>query len=172
MAHIDELSVWLERDEAESRAFRAGRLEQFLLLFESPVEYVMFKGGGTSHQSYVELRLAFIHGLYFATVILALACIEQELAGALYARGSESPARATLEALLTAAKAVGEIDDGLFSDIDRIRGIRNAYAHFRPPLHPSGLVRRALGTDTTLDELPKADAVDALKVLARFISRF
>ena len=171
MTKVDELHAWLENDESKSRSFRATRLEQLLLIFEGPDSDIMFFGGSTSHQTYLELRLAFIHGLYIATVILSLACVEQELAGRLYARGNNSSARDSLELLLKNAQALGEVSNELYGEIEKMRIIRNAYTHFRPPLHPDGQIARALHTSTAVDELSEPDAIAALKALARLLRR-
>lgn len=168
---LKELERWLDNDEAKSRPFRALRLQRLLLIFETPVEYVMFMGGSGSHLAYTEMRLAFIHGLYFTTVLLALACIEQELAGSLYARGSDIAARSPLERLLADSMEAGVIDEALFQSIDELRTLRNSYAHFRPPLHPTGMARRALEGEVHMYDLPESDAVKALEVLVAFIDR-
>jgi hypothetical protein len=166
-----DLENWLAEDEARSRPFRAIRLHLMLTIFESPVENILFHGGTNSHQAYTELRLAFIHGLYLTTVILTLSCIEQELAGALFARGSDAPARMSLEKLLLSAKERREINESLYGEIDDLRVVRNSYTHYRPPLHPSSSIGRTLEKNIPLDELSEAEAVDALKLLARFIYR-
>lgn len=168
---INELAIWLEIDEEASRPYRAARLKLLLTIFESPVENIMFHGGANSHQAYTELRLAFIHGLYLTTVVLVLSCVEQELAGALYASGSDASARLPLEKLLINAREVREIDDDLYLEIDNLRVVRNSYAHYRPPLHPSGAIGRTLEKNVPLDELSELEAVDALKLLARFVYR-
>jgi hypothetical protein len=142
-----------------------------LSIFDSPHEYVMFKGGAGSQQAYSEMRLAYIHGLYFATVVLALSCLEQELAGSLYAGGSDIAARWSLEKLLAAARDAGIIYDDGFKAIDDLRTVRNAYAHFRPPLHPTSKVMRALGQEIHMDDVSERDAIKALEVVAGYFNR-
>jgi hypothetical protein len=166
----DELFAWLEADEAKSRPYRTNRLKLLLEIFSSKESNVMFHGGEDSYRMYLELRLAFIHGLYYSVIVLALSCIEHELAGALYAQGFDSSARASLENLLISAQDEGLIDSLLCERINGMRNIRNARAHFRVPLHPTGTVRRALQEDTGIDELLEQDAVTALRLLAAFIA--
>jgi hypothetical protein len=168
---LAELERWLETDEAGSRPYRTARLQRLLALFDTPRENVMFMGGSGSFQAYTEMRLAFIHGLYFSTVVLALSCIEQELAGALYASGSDVAARAPLERLVVQAREAGILDEELFLAIEKLRGVRNAYAHFRPPLHPTGKVMRALDQKIHMDDLSESDAIMALEVMAAYLCR-
>lgn len=167
----DKLLAWLEADETSSRPYRTKRLKLLLEIFDSSETYLLLFGGDDSATAYRELRLAFVHGLYLATVILTLSVIEQELCGALYARGLDKSARSSLETLLDIALAQNEIDSVLFDRIHELRSIRNAYAHFRPPLHVTGTVRRALQRDADIHALSECEAVDALRLLAAFISR-
>ena len=168
---LSELTGWLEQDEADSRSYRAERLQSLLDIFSVNEAEVMFQGGMTSHSIYMELRLAFIHGLFLTTLILTIACIEQELAGALYARGLNRASRDTLDNLLRQASTHGEIDQTLFQEIDTLKNLRNATAHYRPPLHETSAVGRALQKNEPVFELSVKDAVFALKVLAAFINR-
>lgn len=166
-----ELFAWLEADEAASRPYRTNRLKLLLEIFSSEQSNVLFQGGEDSYHIYLEMRLAFIHGLYFSVIVLALSCIEHELAGALYGQGLNDSARASLENLLNTAREVGLIDSVLYGRINSLRDIRNARAHFRPPLHPKGTVRRALQLELPTHDLSEREAVDALRVLAVFMAR-
>ena len=168
---LAELTEWLESDEAESRTYRAKRLQLLLDIFATDETEVMFHGGIASHSIYTELRLAFIHGLFLTTLLLAFACVEKELAGALYARGTSRAARDTLDSLLRDSLACGEIDAGLLHSITALKDLRNSTAHYRPPLHKGGAVGRALQQDKALHELSLDDATFALTVLSSFINR-
>jgi hypothetical protein len=167
----EELIEWLEGDEARSRPYRANRLRELLTIFGGSESNILFLGGSSSYQAYTELRLAFIHGLYFATVVLSLACIEQELAGSVHAQGSDQAATVNLETLLSDAFQSGQIDQTLYDSVNRLRSVRNAYAHFRPPTHPTSAVQRTVRESIPLDELSEHDAIGALHVLASFINR-
>jgi hypothetical protein len=128
-------------------------------------------GGLASAQAYTEIRLAYIHGLYLSTVLLALACIEQELAGALHIRGMESAANARLEKLLKEGLTTGIITTEEFQTFDHLREVRNSYTHFRPPTHRTAWARRAMATDTPIDDILEADAAGALSALGSFLNR-
>ena len=107
----------------------------------------------------------------FMDYFLTIACIEQELAGALYARGLNRASRDTLDNLVRQASTHGEIDQTLFQEIDTLKNLRNATAHYRPLLHETSAVGRALQKNEPVFELSVKDAVFALKVLAAFINR-
>jgi uncharacterized membrane protein len=164
-----ELQEWLEQDEAASRTHRAKRLATMLAIL--PDEGMIFFGGMSSAQTYTELRLAYIHGLYIATVLLALACIEQDLAGRLHMTGMDSAAKARLETLLKEGLAKGTITAEEFGTFDHLREVRNSYTHFRTPSHPKGWERRAMTTDTPLDDILEADATEALSALGSYLER-
>jgi hypothetical protein len=164
-----ELQDWLEQDEAASRSHRAERLSKLVALL--PEEEMVFFGGLASAQTYIEIRLAYIHGLYLSTVLLALACIEQELAGALHIRGMESAANARLEKLLKDGLTTGVITTHEFQTFDHLREVRNSYTHFRPPTHRTAWARRAMATDTPIDDILEADAAGALSALSSFLDR-
>lgn len=166
---IAELQGWLEQDEAASRPYRAERLAKLLAVI--PEEEMVFFGGLSSAQAYTEIRLAYIHGLYLSTVLLALTCIEQELAGALHIQGMESAANARLEKLLKEGLTKGTITTEEFQTFDHLREVRNSYTHFRSPTHRTAWTRRAIVTDTPIDDVLEADATGALSALGSFLDR-
>src|SRR5271166_2812938 len=96
-----------------------------------PESGVVMFGGMGSAQALTEIRLAYIHGLYLSTVLLALVCIERELAGILHIGGDDRAAKDRLEQLLTNGRAEGIITDREFQIFNDLREIRNSYAHFR-----------------------------------------
>jgi uncharacterized membrane protein len=164
-----KLQDWLEQDEAVSRPYRAERLAKLLAVI--PSEEMVFFGGLGSAQAYTEIRLAYIHGLYLSTVLLALACIEQELAGVLHMQGMGNAANARLEKLLKESLTKGIITTEEFQMFDRLREIRNSYTHFRTPAHRTAWERRAIIADTAIDDVLEADATGALSALGSFLDR-
>lgn len=166
---VHDLQSWLEKDEALSRPYRTERLAKLLVIL--PEEEMVFFGGMPSAQAYMEIRIAYIHGLFLSTVLLALACIEQELAGVLHMRGMDRLAKARLEKLLEEGLAKGIITAEEFQTFDHLRGVRNSYTHFRDPTHPTAWVRRAMINDTPIDDILEADATSALSALGSFIDR-
>ena len=167
---IGELITWLETDESASREWRASRLRYFLEAIESPEERVFFQGEESKH-SFNEVRLAYVHGLYLATVLLSLACIEREMAGRFYAAGCDEVKGATLEGLLSKAHEQDIISDAELDTFQRLRSVRNSYAHFRPPLHSSSLTGRALDQNVLPNEVLMVDAQKAIEALGSYFKR-
>ena len=164
---IEELIAWLETDEAPSREWRAHRLRYLLETIQPPKE----GQGEESLHSFNEVRLAYIHGLYLATVLLSLACIEREVAGRLYSAGWEKAKSAKLEELLSKAHEQGIISNEESDTFQHLRKVRNAYTHFKPPLDSSSLTGRALDQNTLPNEVLMADAQKAIEALGGFFRR-
>lgn len=123
-------------------------------------------------QSFAELRLAYIHGLYLSTVLLALACIEQELAGLLHAAGWERARTARLDDLLSQAHERGVVTDRERGDVfEHLREVRNSYAHYRHMGHSAAWIRRAIDRDMPLDHVLEDDAWQAVQALGVFLRR-
>ena len=167
---IAELIAWLETDEASSREWRARRLRHLLEAIQ-PHEDGMFFQGEESLYSFNEVRLAYIHGLYLATVLLSLACIEREVAGRLYMAGWEEAKGVRLEELISKAHERAIISDAESDTFQHLRRVRNSYAHFKPPLHSSSLTRRALDQNVLPNEVLMVDAKKAVEALGSFFGR-
>jgi hypothetical protein len=168
---VAEAQDWLEKDEAKSRPHRAERLTMLLTTLPIPEDGLLMFGGMGSAQAFTEIRLAYIHGLYLSTVLLALACIELELAGALYAAGIDRAVKARLEWLLAQSRARGIITDQEFKTFDHLRTIRNSYTHYRAIADSAAWERRAMTTDTPIHEILEVDAEDALAALGSYMAR-
>ena len=165
-----ELIAWLETDEAVSREWRSRRLSHLLEEIPSPDEGIVFHGN-LSFKSFIEVRLAYIHGLYLATVLLSLACIEQEVAGRLYATGWEKAKSERLEVLLLKAHEYGILSDAELDTFQHLRSVRNTYAHFRPPRHSTSLIRRAVDHNELPNDVIETDARQAVEALGSFFGR-
>ena len=168
-ADLTELITWLETDEAANRTSRARRLSHLLEAIQIP-EDGLFYQGENSLQAFEEARLAYIHGLYLATVLLSLAFIEREIAGRLYAAGWEKAKKARLEDLLLKAHECNLVSDRDRETLQKLRDIRNSYAHFRPPDDDSSTTRRAVTQRLTANEVFLKDAEQAIEVLGRFLA--
>ena len=167
---IAELIAWLETDESSSREWRARRLRHLLEAIQ-PHEDGMFFQGEESFYSFDEVRLAYIHGLYLATVLLSLSCIEREVAGRLYGAGWEEARGASLKKILSKAQEQGILSDAESDTFQHLRRVRNSYAHFKPPLHSSSLTRRAPDQNVLPNEVLMVDAKKAVEALGRFFKR-
>jgi hypothetical protein len=100
-----------------------------------------------------------------------LVFIEKELAGYLYLIGMDDAAKIRLEFLLQRALDIGYITEDEFNIFNRIRQIRNSYAHFRIPTHSSDNLMRSLDRSVAPDELFEQDALDAMEALVGFLRR-
>ena len=171
--------AWLEADEAKTREARAHRLLHLLKAIRVPGHGLFFYGDGPA-QAFDEVRLAYLHGLYLATVLLSLSLIENEIAGELYAAGWEEAAEGRFKTLLSEAHARKLVSDRNQEILIRLDDIRNSHAHFRPinPEAPSAkrhkipsVTLRAVNQNLTSDEVYREDAEYAIEILGRFLLR-
>jgi len=73
--------------------------------------------------------------------------------------------------LLNRAEKAGILTSAEGSDFDGFRLLRNAYAHFREPVHEFSGLRRSIRHDQPFDELLRQDAKKALSLLGRYFGR-
>ena len=168
--HIEELIAWLETDEGATREWRARRLSHLLEAIQV-LEYPIPFRGELSSRSFEEVRLAYIHGLYLATVLLSLACIEREVAGRLYEAGWNMAKDASLNELLLEAHDFGILSGAELDTFQHLRKIRNSYGHFRPPFHRSSLAHRSVEQGELSGDVMKTDAKQAIEALGSFFGR-
>lgn len=171
MSDLDELIEWLKSDDEDSRDFRAQRLQKLIELNCFPDKGILFVGGSGAAEAFSEIRAAYINGLNRSTVLLALACIEHELAGALRMRGVEAASTARLEKLLKESRKLNLITEAEHNAFDRLRDIRNSLTHFRDVSNPMALLRRSMAMDMTTDDILEEDAITAITALSGFIER-
>jgi hypothetical protein len=162
---------WLQEDDRESRPFRAERVREVNELFPIPEGGLITFGGLETMTALVEARLAYVNELYLCTVLSTLAVTERHLAGMLYAKGLESAKRMSFEDLLKCAKKDGFFNPEEESDLEQFRHLRNAYAHFREPLHKLSSVRRSIKDDLPFEDLLHRDAQAALRLLGRHFAQ-
>jgi hypothetical protein len=118
---MDEEEQWLQSDDCKSRPFRAARVREAIELFPIPQDGLITFGGLETMTALVEVRLAYVNGLYFCTILSALAVLERHFAGMLYAKGLESAKRMNFEDLLKRAKKDGILKPEEESDFDEFR---------------------------------------------------
>lgn len=165
-----KLIALLEADEARSRPDRAERLR--LLLDEYGRESIrIFPGGPVSALAFEESRQAFLHGLFVACTIMCQVCLEHMLAGLFRMEGRGNLDRATFDTLLRQARDERFLSSDEFALFDRLRALRNPYAHPRAPTRRGSIGRRAIDTDTPVEDLVVEDAELAIKALLRLCRR-
>lgn len=160
---------WLRDEDSTCFDDRLSRLEW--LAANSPrAEYWGFPGGLHAKALFEEARYCFVYAQFLATILLGLAYIEMTLAALLYGGGRSDLERARLSSLLAAAHAEGVIGSSAYQDLDRIRENRNAYAHFRRPLHQDSLEHRAVVADAEPYEVIEQDATTVMAAALRMVA--
>ena len=169
---------WVEREDTECREERAERLDWLMRLYP-PIEFVVFPGGILTKQLFEEARYAFIHALFAASTLLALAFIERCLAALFYAAGRDDLERASLRDLASEAFRLGILNPEYFQELESLRKLRNPLAHFRRFDSSDRIEVRAVrsmlesGGDGALpEEIVANDAVRAMKVVMNTLRIF
>ncbi len=171
--HTDTAAItdWLKLQDEQSLGSRTRRLSYVMEVIQVPPGTFGRFHGEISYLCYEEVRLAYIHGLYLATVLLSLSYVEHQLAGQFHGAGESWVKDARLEKLLEEAYQRGMLSDEEFKVFDDLRGIRNSYAHFRHPGHATGLLNRSVDQNALPRDVMKADAERALGAFGSFQGR-
>ncbi|MGH7076333.1 MAG: hypothetical protein ACREFD_19355 [Stellaceae bacterium] len=165
----EEIEVWLERDEAQSRPYRADRLHRLTEILKIPENGMLFFGGRETYQAFTELRLAYVHGLFMTVVLLVLLLIERHLAGQLYVANIEAAKSMRMEDLIAEALKNNILTQNEGVLLNQLRLHRNAYTHFRPPMNRSSSLRRSI--ELPFDDLLESDAIACIQVLSDLVER-
>ena len=168
---LSELTAWLETDEAGSRERRARRLHHLLEVIPATGDGVFFCGGDLARKVFNEIRLSYIHSLDLSTVLLTLAYIEREIAARLYQAGWEQAKSERLEGLILKANESNILSDVELTTFQHLRGVRNTYAHFRPPRHRTSIMSRSVTENELPDDVVAKDAKRAIEALGSFFAR-
>jgi hypothetical protein len=161
----------LTRVDAETREDRAGRLA-WLERHGQPADGRLLPGGFAAATAFWETGACFVAGQYLATVLLSQACLEHLLAGALSAyAGDESGHKLSAQKLFERALEAGLLTETEFDLFDRLRQSRNPHAHPRAIDDPRGLMRRAIDTQVSPDEIYLQDAKAAIEALKDLLDR-
>lgn len=115
---------------------------------------------------YDEAKMAFMHGLFISTIFVVTAFIDQYLDSLTGShKGSGSPGN-SLKSKIDYAKKNEIAHSYLLEKIDRLRQIRNPYAHAKDSEHPYRLTRRMMEDRIFLPhELMEKDAKEALTIM-------
>ena len=168
---FDHLVAWLEEDEASSRPYRARRLRLLIDEYRDEGEIRLFPGGLASAIAFQEARLAYLHGLFLGCVMLCQACVEHMLAGIFQLSGRDDLNRAGFQKLLHEARVEQFLSEDEFELFDRLRMLRNPYAHPRTLDDKESMLRRAIRMDTPFEDLVAQDAELAIVALLRLCRR-
>jgi hypothetical protein len=118
-----------------------------------------------------ELRRTFVHAEYVATILCGQAFLEYLLAGILEWHEEGSAGRSGLADMMQRAQSLGWITPDEYDLLDRLRRIRNPYAHYRDAAHPESLIRRAMATDEPPDVVAERDARAVVEALLHLVNR-
>ena len=88
----------------------------------------------------------------------------------LYVCGVEAAKNAKLVQILDWIVDHKRLDLDNKQKFDTLRQLRNAYAHFRPPLHEEGFIRRTVEVEDSVNGIIKADAEFALRAVISFLN--
>jgi len=163
------LVEWHERDEARSRASRAKRL-RFLTKEYGGGDYRVFYDQ-LAALAFEEARQAYLHGLFIACTLMCQVCVEQTLCGLLNAVGRNDLKGATYEQILRKARDQKLLSTAEFAKFDRLRQWRNPYVHPRPIGSKGTLIRRAIDSKTSPEQITARDARTAIRALLRLCQR-
>lgn len=166
----EELSAWLADDDARSRSYRVARLRLLLEQYGAGA-YRMFPGGLVSLWAFEEARLAYLHGLYLGCILLSQTCIERMLGSIFRMAGRDDLDRAGYAVILNEARKQGFVTESEFALFNRLREVRNPYAHHRPPLASRTLESRAMKLDVAPPDLLEDDATGAITALLHLCAR-
>jgi len=160
---------WLERDEARSRTSRARRL-RFLTKEYGGGDYRLFYDQ-LAALAFEEARQVYLHGLFIACMLMCQVCVEQMLCGLLNAAGRNELKGATYEQILRKARDQKLLSTAEFATFDRLRKWRNPYVHSRPIGSKGTLIRRAIDSKTSPEEITARDARIAIRSVFRLCQR-
>ena len=122
-------------------------------------EYRLEHGGLLTVSLFEEMRYCFAYGRFIAASLVGLAYIERRLAARFYAAGQSNLQRAPLGELLAEALTHEWINEEQFEELERIRNVRNVYAHFRRPGREDAVEYRALEEDDSFEGIIEQDAI-------------
>lgn len=166
-----ELFRLLEDDDERIRPQRAERAA-WIARFGWPEEGWMLYGGMAGLAPWDELRRSFVNGEYLATILLGQAFLEHNLAGFLDLSGDgRRVGRAGLAKILREFRDRGWITDTDFGVLDRVRRMRNPYAHYRSVEDGENLTRRAMREGEDHELLIERDARAVVRALFHLLNR-
>lgn len=168
-ASIAEMEAHLAQSDTESCSQRVARFRVVSRVFAFAEDGIGLWGGSSSAQSFAEMRFAYMDGLFLATILLAVACLEQELAGMLHASGDDSAANAKFTDLIRKSEELNLIDAAMVEELDKLRVIRNSYTHFRTLKHPQNWAMRSIAQEADHTDVLESDALQIMEVLASFM---
>ena len=162
---------WLENEDRICFEDRLTRL-QWLAERTSAGRHWLFHGGFLAQELFEEARYCFVYGQFLATIHLGLAYLEITLAALIYGIGGRDDLeRASLATLLKEAVKQGWLTNEESQGLERVRNRRNAVTHFRKPLHPDTIERRAVISNQLPEDVVAQDAAALMDVALQMVAK-
>jgi len=169
-AFISEMIEAYEKADASTRAERSERAV-WIARLGWPESGWLFSGGHTVAESWDDLRHAFIHGSYLATILVGQAFLENVLAGQLDWHEETLGRRPQLGEILVRTRELGWLTQHEFALLDGLRRMRNPYAHYRNLDDKQSLSRRAMEAGEAPGTLVARDASEVVEALYHLVNR-
>lgn len=154
-----------------------GKVARFRMLTDlggqmGPSGTVIF-GGHAAYHAWVEARSSFVNGNFVATILLCQGLVEHLLAAYLHAGllVDDIPDRIQFADTLRRCREREVISDEDVKDLRRMMALRNPLSHFRHVDDGSNLDRRSIDESRSADDLLRQDAIFAIGLAVRMLSR-
>ena len=112
-----------------------------------------------------DAKSCYIYGQFVATVVLSTSFIEHWFAAKLHGKGHHKQAQGGLAASVQCAREKNLVAAALLDRVDRLRLIRNPFAHLKSMDHEHSLGARSVSRRQHPDEIIEADAKEALALM-------
>lgn len=148
---------------------RAGRADRIQWLSEHQNHGGLIQGPMDTLAVLHEARDCFVEGHYIAALLMAVAFIEHTIAGELIERDLAKYGISFIDSIKVAGER--EVFPGdMLSRADRLREIRNPFAHRKSPTHQHSFGNRFIQSRSHPTTILEQDAKDALALMYAFFN--
>jgi len=161
-----------EHLDSEDTSLRPGRRERtiFLMRLGYPEQGMVFLNGDQVMRPWMELRTAYIHGCFQASLLIGQSFLEN-LLGGVADFSDRAAGKPSLRDLLLVAREEGWLLGSEFGEFEAVAKLRNPYAHYRSFRHSDSLRARAAATGLDPDVILQRDCERFLVRLHAFVHR-
>ena len=162
---------FLELQDQKSREHRARRMAKLVKVIQMPRHGFLMHGAEVTSTGFEEARLAYVNGLYLSCIMVSLLVVERHIAGLLYGAGYEPAKEARAIDLVKEASKRALLNNRQMKNIERLRKIRNDYAHFRGFNRTDSNFRRSVELRLAPFLILAKDATLSLQVMAEVMNQ-